>query len=450
MVLNYKLYLFPFLILGIITSSHFVFAEVLSTNDQTSSNITQPSQAQLEAQLNELNAQISNYEQQLGGITSQRKTLTNALTALKLQQQTISAQIQQSTLTLQSLSQQIDSTNQTISQNTEHAKTLQDEIGSLVVSIEEQDQQPLLFNLISANGFSNYADMLNNNQTITNELTAKLGELKTTNTALQNQTTELSSEQTDEQNVISIQSLQTTALQSKINDQATLVSETKGKESVYQTMINQTEEQADTIKNQIYQLFGISNNITFGDAAQIAEWVSGQTNVRAAFLLAILTQESSLGKNVGTCNRPGDPPSKSWKVIMKPSRDQQPFLAITQALQLDPNITPVSCPLHDAQGNQVGWGGAMGPAQFIPSTWVAYEGSVSAITGKPANPFDIRDAFIAAAIKLAANGATSQSGEWTAAMKYFSGSTNPKYSFYGDDVLALAAKYTTELQTIDQ
>ena len=31
--------------------------------------------------------------------------------------------------------------------------------------------------------------------------------------------------------------------------------------------------------------------------------------MRPAFLLAILTQESDLGKNVGTCNRAGDPPS---------------------------------------------------------------------------------------------------------------------------------------------
>ena len=100
--------------------------------------------------------------------------------------------------------------------------------------------------------------------------------------------------------------------------------------------------------------------MTFGQALTIAQYASqSDFGVRPAFLLAILTQESGLGKNVGTCNCPGESPSKSYKVIMKPDRDIQPFLQITAALGRDPDVTPVSCPLHDASGNQEGWGGAM-------------------------------------------------------------------------------------------
>ena len=92
----------------------------------------------------------------------------------------------------------------------------------------------------------------------------------------------------------------------------------------------------------------------------------------------------------------------------------------------------------------------MGPAQFIPSTWVGYKDKVSAMTGSsPANPWDIRDAFAAAAIKLVAGGAdgTTQ-GEWNAAMRYFSGSTNVKYHFYGDSVMALADKYQSDINDL--
>jgi hypothetical protein len=69
-------------------------------------------------------------------------------------------------------------------------------------------------------------------------------------------------------------------------------------------------------------------------------------------LLAILTQETNLGQNVGTCNRPTDPPNKSYKVIMNP-KDRDYFVQITQELGMDPNATPVSCPMYQ-QGKQVG------------------------------------------------------------------------------------------------
>ena len=135
---------------------------------------------------------------------------------------------------------------------------------------------------------------------------------------------------------------------------------------------------------------------------------------------------------------------------MKPDRDQEPFQTITSELGLPIDTTPVSCPMHNKDGSQLGWGGAMGPAQFIPSTWMGYRAKVTAVTGKAANPWDIRDAFLAAAIKLKDGGAGTQSGEWAAAMRYFSGGTNPAYSFYGDNVVATAAQYASDIAKLNQ
>ena len=61
-----------------------------------------------------------------------------------------------------------------------------------------------------------------------------------------------------------------------------------------------------------------------------------------------------------------------------------------------------------------------------------------------------RDAFLAASLKLKADGAGTQSGEWAAAMRYFSGSTNTAYRFYGDNVVTLAEQYQNDIDQLNK
>jgi hypothetical protein len=78
---------------------------------------------------------------------------------------------------------------------------------------------------------------------------------------------------------------------------------------------------------------------------------------------------------------------------------------------------------------------------------MGYCDKVKQYTGKStANPWDIRDAFLAAGIKLKGDGADgTDDGDWKAAMRYFSGSTNTKYRFYGDNVLATTKQYLQDI-----
>ena len=133
---------------------------------------------------------------------------------------------------------------------------------------------------------------------------------------------------------------------------------------------------------------------------------------------------------------------------MKPSRDIKPFLEITKSLGKDPFSTPVSCPIPSVGG----YGGAMGPAQFIPSTWMIYKGRLEKILGREPNPWSIKDAFLAAALYLADYGARKQSysAEWRAAMIYFSGTTNLRYRFYGDSVMQITKQYEKDIKAIEK
>ena len=132
---------------------------------------------------------------------------------------------------------------------------------------------------------------------------------------------------------------------------------------------------------------------------------------------------------------------------MKPTRDVQPFLAITKELGRDPYNTLVSCPHPD-----YGYGGAMGSAQFIPSTWMGYKDRLAELLGHIPDPWDLTDAFTASAVKLANGGANVQTydAEWKAAMLYYAGSrwNNPVYAFYGDSVMDLARAIQEEVNVL--
>ena len=408
-----------------------------------------PTKAELEAELNQIEAQIAGLQGQLATTQSQKAKLAAEISSLQTQEAVLRLQIKKTNLVISDLNTKLDQTKQSIQQNVAKTKAFDKEITLLLDQMNKNDDS--LFVSVFDNGgltaaFQDFKDYA----TISSEIADLTAQTRAVKVQLDSQQTQLGQQQDDAQQLLSIKAIQQQSLVDKLSEQKVLLAQTKGKEATYESQISDSQKQAEEIRNRIYQLFEGNTTVTFGQAVSIAENVSQMTGVEAPFLLAILTQESNLGQNVGTCNRPGDPPSKSWRVVMKPDRDQQPFIQITQALGLNTDTTPVSCPMHNSDGSQLGWGGAMGPAQFIPSTWMGYISQISAYTGEVMpNPWDIRDAFLAAAIKLKADGANNTStGEWDAAMRYFSGSLNTRYSFYGDNVLALTQKYKSDISTI--
>lgn len=409
---------------------------------------TPEEKAQLQQQLSEIESQIAKYQQELSQIKGEKNTLQNKVKQLQKQQAALNLQIQATSLKINAITEEFSNTETEINANVSKSAELKKQLVQFIRLIDQQDNNSLLYILLSQDNLSDALIEMENSSQISQRLHSLMSQIEDNNRQLAIKQDTLAQQHEEANNLLSIQSLQRGQVAGATLEQNALLDETRGKESEYQAVLNDTQKQAAQIRSRLYPLLGTSNQISFGEAVGIARSAEGLTGVRAAFLLAILTQESNLGKNVGTCNRPGDPPEKSYKVIMKPDRDIPPFLQVTSDLGLDPSTTPVSCPMRDSRGNRVGWGGAMGPAQFIPSTWMGYKDKVTAITGKMANPWDIRDAFVAAAVKLKAGGAGTAEGEWAAAMRYFSGGTNTKYRFYGDNVVATTNKYLQDIAAL--
>jgi hypothetical protein len=168
-----------------------------------------------------------------------------------------------------------------------------------------------------------------------------------------------------------------------------------------------------------------------------------------------LRQESNLGTNVGQClltnPQTGAGKGKNTgtviKNVMNPTRDVPPFLDLTARLGIDPYSQVVSCP------QSIGYGGAMGPSQFIASTWRLYEKRIESATGDSvANPWDAQDAVMATALYLADLGAGTQTytAERKAAGEYYAGSKWATLGLlYASSVLSFAEQYQTNIDFLN-
>lgn len=383
----------------------------------------------------------------------EKKTLKNKITTLKKKIEDLNLQIKQNNLIIKDLTLQIEDTHTSIEKTTLKIEDSKEKLSAVLRSLYEEDQKPATEVLLTGSNLSDFFDNLMALEVLNSKSKDLLQNIKTLKSNLEQQKISLDNEKGETENVLKIQTLQKQETAKTKSEQENYLKLT---EEEYQKQLKEKEEtkkKAAEIRARIFELIGVPKAPTFGEAYEIAKYVGELTGVRPAFLLAVLTQESNIGKNVGQCYvsnlTTGEGirinTSKKEPNTMHPQRDIPHFIEITKAVGRDPLSTLVSCPMS------FGWGGAMGPAQFIPSTWAIYDNRVSSLTGRSADPWNINDAFLAAALYLSDYGAAKKTAndEWRAALVYFSGSVNTKYRFYADSVAKIAKGYEDDIKAIE-
>ncbi len=425
---------------------------------------------QLEQQLADLEQQMAEQQKVIDQYQSQGKTLKNEIAQVNAQISQLNLQIKAVQLSLQKVDDEIYQTQLSINQTQNEIDQQKQALAAAVEQIYESDRTSLLTILLQNKRLSDFFGALNNITFLQASVQQSLADITKLREQLLTQQDQLNTERGDVVNLQTIQQNRKSVLASTVSGKQTLLAETRGQESKYQALLAKTQETATQIRSRIFQLIG-GGQMSFADAYQLAKLASGATGVRAAFILAILDRESLLGKNVGQC---------TYQTAMNPKRDTPVFLAILSTLHIDPNseVAKVSCP--NAHGT---YGGAMGPAQFIPSTWALYGGysgksgqwvyspaddDIGVITGnKPSNPWTNSDAFAATALFLrdlynsasCVNYGTQYSyllpkqelQERCAAAMYYAGSSWWTYRFwYGDAVVQQADKFESDIAVLEK
>ncbi|MFA5386147.1 MAG: lytic murein transglycosylase [Candidatus Paceibacterota bacterium] len=409
----------------------------------SSSSLAQANQATdqerqaLESQLQTLQVQMDQQQALVNSYKQKGSTLSSEIKRLEASIKQLNLQIKAVTLNLQKLDREISDTTVQISSTESDLDVQKNALEQTLQLVYENDNEGLMTVILKNPNLSDFFSETNNLLTIKDSVAAAVQKITDLHQKLVEQKTQLSLEKSDVQALKAYQESQKQNIKQTQQQKTTLLTETKGQESKYQQLLAQTKQTAAEIRSRIFKLLG-GGEMSFGDAYKIAKMAEDATGVRAAFLLSILQGESALGKNVGQCN---------YQTAMHPTRDIPVFLKILAELNISPDSVKVSCANSDGV-----YGGAMGPAQFIPSTWNAYKDRVAKVTGhNPANPWNNADAFVASALYLKDLGADQQttSAERKAAAKYYAGS---RWSYhlwdYGQAAVNRAAGFEDDIKTI--
>lgn len=444
------------LVLFFVCTCVFVFAHTAQAETEAERR------ARLEQELQNVERQILTQQRLVEDKQLERRSLERDVAIIESQITQVQLGIQARAVAIMQLSDQIGEKEVVLTILEEKQKRQRESLADLVRKSVLIDDFSLVEVMLSRKNFSEFFSDVATYQSLKDSLNESLGILEEIQEDTYVQVNQLQSKQETEAEMKRIQELQKKEIEKKEREKETILSVTKGEERAYQQLLESQQRTASQLRNALFQLLGGGGGIPFPQAVELARYAEKQTGVSAAFILGLLEQETNLGANLGSCLYTD---IRGGRQVMHPDRDAPVYLAIASILGFDPKSQQVSCSIV-SNGKAVGWGGAMGPSQFIPSTWAYYGGIVNngngwvysqaddAIrringTNSPANPFNNRDAFLATALLLRDNGADgTYAGDRLAALRYYAGyggASNPANAFYGNQVMERKNRLSQEI-----
>lgn len=410
----------------------------------------------LETRERELQKEIEALAQIIKDTQTQKSTLQGDVTILNAKIKAAQLQINAKNIAIQRLSTQIVQKNALIGQLSERIVRGKESLASILRQVQMIDDSSVVSVMLGSKSVSDFFSDLDAFVSIQTDLQTLFADIRSAKAQTEDEKADLALKQNQTVDAKYVVETQKKQISSDKTQTQQLIAITANQEVEYKKVLADRQAKVAAIRAALFPLRD-TGAITFGDAFAHAKEAYAKTGVRPALILAVLTQESNLGANVGQCyltnNATGAGIGKntgtSFAKVMSPTRDVSPFVDLGQRLGFDPHKQAVSCPIASAGG----WGGAMGPAQFIPSTWKSYEARTARVTGNAVpSPWAAKDAIAAMSLYLSDLGADTSgyTAEHRAAAKYYAGSKWATAGWsYGTNVLAIAERLQRDIDFLE-
>ncbi len=398
--------------------------------------------AKKKEQLNSVRNQINRFEQKSDLLDKKTETIEQIIQVLDSEISEMEASLQKTGAALAEITASVNQKQQEVSikefEIVERKKILKEYVRKLNL----MDRKSFLEVLLEKPRLSEYFREMESIVAFESRIKEMLDGLNDKKTELVKERETLEEQQNEQTSLYAMQEDQRITLEQNRRDREELLAETQTEQYKLGNAIDKQQEIASRLSAELTSMQSLGEKIDFGQALSDAQDVANLTGVRTAFLLGVLRVESNMGNNVG---------GGRYKTDMNPAQWDR-FKSICTSLGYDPDDKPVSrkpC-YRDSSGNCGGWGGAMGPAQFMPSTWMGYKDQIAQINGhNPPDPWNLRDALTAMGLKLAkVPGVTdhNRTAEHKAASIYLAGGNWERFGWYGDRVLKYADQFDAKIK----
>lgn len=407
----------------------------------------QNKKSDLEIQIQKLEEEAATLDANVKDTEAQANTLAGEIKAFNNEIKKSELEIRRLELAIRQAENDITRTSREISVLSAKLDRQRKALAASLFLLSTYENNSLLVVLLKNRTLSSFFTTLYDIGLVQKDIQTNVTDIRQDVSDLENKKNELLSFQQEQTDLKSLREVEKRFLAEKKKEKDDILRLTKGKEALFQQLLKLKKKNITELRTQLFYLE--KTGLTAEDAVRLADLAAKRAGIRTAFLLALLEVETgkqfedgviSVGTNVGTGNWQRD----LYQCYINLGRrsaaesEKNAFFQITGKLNLDPDKMPVS------RKPSYGCGGAMGAAQFLPTTWLRFEDRVADLTGhNPPSPWDSGDAFTAAAVFLADAGASSQTsiGEMRAAKTYISGSPScTKYicRIYSSRIASLA------------
>lgn len=396
---------------------------------------------ELRDKMENLQSDITSYQKQIKKVRTKEANIEEELSMYESKIKKLKLQIERLNLSIRKTNEELKAQQERLEEIKEGITVEKKLLGAYVEKTRRHDQASMISLVFGDNDLSSFFDRMREVSRFRGAIMGNLKEIKKKRKKLAQEKEKLDAKRSELYDMKNLQEIQKRTLAQQKQNRKKLLAEAKENKRTFLSIAEEKKDKLEQVKRELFELEDLGVSMKFKEALDKARFASKKTGVRPALLLAMMKKESQWGENLGDGN---------WRTDMNPAQ-REAYLKITEKLGVEPDSKPVSARPSSYQG----WGGAMGPAQFMPKTWLGYADQVAQLTGnRPPSPWRMQDALVALALKLKKAGAANSNYkiERRAVLKFFAGSywNNPAYSFYGDAVMNYAQKYQRKVDILEQ